>query len=134
MENSEAPKVVVHPSLKIAFLLIFGGFILALIVSSFTPESMSASFIVLGEVLLVVPSVIYLKQKKYNIKRVFRLNRIDRSALYLCLPFGVAMTVLSDEIDRIVNTFIQMPPEWQEILKQNLAAETPLEWLNLFLG
>lgn len=134
MNNLQDQQAPVHPTLKIIFGLILAGFILTVLFSSFMYNSTSSIFILLGEVLLILPSFIYLKLKNYNFQEVFRLRKIDARIIYLSFPLGAAMTVLSDEIDRIVSTFIKMPPEWQEALIKSLSADTAVEWLNLFLG
>ncbi len=135
MNNLPEQEPTPHPSLKTIFGLILAGIGLAWLLSAFSLAGAStSSLLVFGEILLIVPTLIYLKRKNYDQREVFRFNLIDTRLIYLSFPLGVGITVLSDEIDRIVSSFIEVPPEWQELLAKNLIAETPLEWFNLFLG
>jgi len=128
-------ETIPHPSLKIIFGLILAGFILAVLLSVFSLAGAStSSLLVFGEISLIVPTIIYLNRKNYNLSEVFRFKLIDPKIIYLSFPLGISITILSDEIDRIVATFIEVPAEWQELLAKSLIADSPLEWLNLFLG
>lgn len=135
MNNLSKQEPAPHPGLKLIFGLILAGYLLAGLFSVFSLTGASASsLLVLGEILLIVPTLFYLKRKNYNWKEVCRFNKIDSEIFYLSFPLGVSITILSDEIDRIVGSFIEIPPEWQEILSKSLIADSPLEWLNLLLG
>ena len=124
-----------HPSLKIIFGLILAGLFLAGLFSVFSLAGASTfSLLVFGEILLIVPTIVYLNRKNYNLGEVFRFKLIDPKIIYLSFPLGISITILNDEIDRIVGTFIEIPAEWQEIIAKNLIADSPLEWFNLFLG
>jgi len=135
LNNLPEKEPVPHPSLKIIFGLILAGFILAGLLSIFSLAGAStSSLLVFGEILLIVPTIVYLNRKNYNLQEVFRFTKIDPQIVYLSFPLGLSITVLNDEIDRIISSFIEISPEWQEILAQNLTADSPLEWFNLFFG
>lgn len=135
MNDLPDKKPAPHPSLKIIFGLLLAGFILAGLLSVFSLAGAStSSLLVFGEILLIVPTIVYLNRKKYNLQEVFRFSKINPQIVYLSFPLGLSITVLNDEIDRIVGTFIETPTEWQEILAKNLTADSPFEWFNLFLG
>ncbi|MCH8955517.1 CPBP family intramembrane metalloprotease [candidate division KSB1 bacterium] len=135
MNDLPEKETIPHPSLKIIFGLILAGLILAGLFSVFSLAGAStSSLLVFGEILLIVPTIVYLNRKNYNLREVFRFNLIDPKLIYLSFPLGISITVLSDEIDRIVGTFIEIPAEWQEMLAKYLIADSPLEWFNLFLG
>ena len=109
MNNTPGKEPIPHPSLKIIFGLILAGFILTGLLSIFSLAGAStSSFLVVGEILLIVPTIAYLNHKKYNLKEVFRLSKIDPQIVYLSFPLGLSITVLSDEIDRIVSSFISV--------------------------
>ncbi len=135
MNDLPEKETIPHPNLKIIFGLILAGFILVVLLSVFSLAGAStSSLLVFGEISLIVPTIIYLNRKNYNLSEVFRFKLIDPKIIYLSFPLGISITILSDEIDRIVATFIEVPAEWQELLAKSLIADSPLEWLNLFLG
>ncbi len=134
MNNLPEKEPTPHPSLKIIFGLILAGIIVAGLISVFRLGASTSSLLVFGEIALIVPTIVYLNRKNYALKEVFRFRKIDPQIVYLSFPLGLSITVLNDEIDRIVSFFIEIPPELQEILAQNLIADSPLEWFNLFLG
>ena len=135
MNDLPKKETIPHPSLKIIFGLILAGFILMGLFSVFSLAGAStSSLLIFGEILFIVPTIVYLNRKNYNLREVFRFKLIDPKIIYLSFPLGISITILSDEIDRIVGTFIEIPAEWQELLAKTLIAESPLEWFNLFLG
>ncbi len=135
MNDLPEKETIPHPSLKIIFGLILAGFILVGLFSVFSLAGDStSSLLIFGEILLIVPTIVYLNRKNYNLREVFRFKLIDPKIIYLSFPLGISITILSDEIDRIVSAFIEIPAEWQELLAKTLIADSPLEWFNLFFG
>ncbi len=131
--NDDAAKEPAHPSLKMIFLLIVMSFILSLIVTIMLSDFKGLQFM-LGELSLIIPTFLYLNSRKYRIKHVLRLYPIDRRLLAPSFLLGVSLPVISDEIDRIIAKFIEIPPEIEKVLTEALRAETMFEWIGLVLG
>ena len=51
----------------------------------------------------------------------------------LSVPLGLSLSVITDEIDRIVQIFLPTPEIFLKYL-DSLRADTPLDWIFLFLG
>lgn len=136
MNDLPEKETIPHPSLKIIFGLILAGFILVVVLLSVfsLAGTSTSSLLVFGEISLIVPTIVYLNRKNHNLREVFRFKLIDPKIIYLSFPLGISITIFSDEIDRIISTFMEIPAELQEIIAKKLIADSPLEWLNLFLG
>ncbi|RMG67746.1 MAG: CPBP family intramembrane metalloprotease [Calditrichaeota bacterium] len=139
----EQPQV---PQPREVFFVIIAGFfgtllvmqvVILLLVGS-DPEAINANGLaellaVVGELGLAVFPVLYLRKKDYSLQRLFRWNPVPGRVLLLSLPLGAALTILGDELDRLIQMFIPMPDLVQEMLL-SLKAETPLEWILMILG
>ncbi len=90
--------------------------------------------LLLGELVFVLPVIIYLKIRKHDIKTTFRANRVDNQIVGVSVLLGISITVLVDELDRIIATFIEVPPEWHEAISQALAIDSLSDAIILFTG
>ncbi len=117
-------------------LLIMQAVMLLLVASD--PEALHTNGLaellaVVGELGLGVFPVLYLRKKNYPLRRLFRWNPVPGYVLILSLPLGLALTILGDELDRLIQMLIPMPDLVQEMLL-SLKAETPLEWVLMIFG
>jgi membrane protease YdiL (CAAX protease family) len=92
----------------------------------------SILFIVGGLIFTIVP-IFYVKIRKYNATDLFRLYIPPGEVLFLSIPLGLSLGVLTDEIDRIVQIFLPTPDIFLKYL-DSLKAQTPLDWVFLILG
>jgi membrane protease YdiL (CAAX protease family) len=122
----------------LTFGFIFGiTLIITLVALLFNSDSIlegnaSILFIIGGLVFLVVP-VSYVKMRNYNFQKLFRLNIPPGEVLYLSIPIGLSIGILTDEIDRIVQIFLPTPEIFLKYL-ESLTADTPLDWILLIFG
>jgi len=102
------------PALGVIFLSILVPYIFA---SFFvTPEDVThpeniRMYIFLGEFFIIIPSLIYLLLKKYPVRTVYRFWPAPAAALLWAAVFGLSISVLGDELDRLIALFIK-PPDW----------------------
>ena len=61
------------------------------------------------EVLTIVPAVIFVYKKKFSPKLIFRLRSININILLASIFIGLALTVLADEVDRLIQLIFPMP-------------------------
>ncbi|MFQ6114609.1 MAG: lysostaphin resistance A-like protein [bacterium] len=121
-----------HPSLRVIFGLIFSGIILAIFVTLTAKIVYPSIQLVLGEVFIIVPAVAYIVLKKYHFRNVFRLYKIEKNVVVVSAILAISLTILSDEIDRIISTFVKLSPEFEELISRMLKADTFTEWVVLF--
>tara|TARA_A100000164_G_C21811835_1_gene725902 strand:+ start:209 stop:1003 length:795 start_codon:yes stop_codon:yes gene_type:complete len=66
------------------------------------------SFIV-GQSLMIVPLVVYLKLKKFPLFHSIRFKILEYNTIKSVTLFSIGLIILSDEIDRVIQVFIPTP-------------------------
>lgn len=88
-------------------------FLIVLIIQD--PESLLSGnnryYIFMSEIFIILPPLIYLRSKSFSIKKVLRIRSAPLHVLAVSLLTGIAISILGDEIDRLISYFIS-PPEW----------------------
>lgn len=85
-----------------------------------------------GSLFLIIP-LFYARFRRYPIRRVFRFNPVPGSVVLLSIPIGFALTVLSDELDRLLG-FIITVPQWVYDMMYPLKAESFSDWALILMG
>ncbi len=85
-----------------------------------------------GSLFLIIP-FFYARFRHYPIRSVFRFNPVPGSVALLSIPIGLALTVLSDELDRLLG-FIITVPQWVYDMMYPLKAETTSDWALILTG
>jgi len=139
MDKKEFPEPIEALVLILfTFGFIFGiSVIITLVALFFKSDSVlggnaSFLFIIGGLVFLIIP-IFYVKIREYNGRELFRLNIPPGEVLLLSVPLGLSISVITDEIDRIVQIFLPTPEIFLKYL-DSLKAETPFDWIFLILG
>lgn len=92
----------------------------------------AGAFLIEG--LFLIPPLIYLRIKGYNVRRCLRWNPINVPQIFTALLIGLALIVLLDEADRLMNLFFPMPAELQEEIRNFLKAENTWDYVTIWLG
>lgn len=82
--------------------------------------------LVVGELSLIVIPYLYLKKKDYPIRKIFRWDGIDKDVLFIIIAVGLTLSILGDELDRLVSIILTPPEALKEIevlLKVSSAAD-----------
>jgi len=74
--------------------------------------------IFLAEAMIIVPALVFVYKKGYSFEKTFRLKRINPAAVIASLIIGVALIILSDELDRLVKLVFPIPEEFTELEDQ----------------
>jgi membrane protease YdiL (CAAX protease family) len=111
-----------------AFLVIIASFFfIVLIIQAFiflflpNPQQISQSstslkiLITFGEIGLIVIPLIYVKRANLSMKTVFRWNRIPLKMILWSIIIGLCISIIGDEMDRLVNLIIPAPEFLGEI-------------------
>ena len=131
--ETKTAMVIVFLSITSAFL---AGGMIAWLGTVYAPSYQKlitfASFIV-GQSLMVIPLVCYLKYKNFPILSSIRFNAIEfRTVKYVSL-FSIGMIIISDEVDRIIQIFLPAP-EYIVDLNQLLRPDSFLGGCLLFIA
>ncbi len=94
----------------------------------------NARFIyIFGGIFFIIIPIIYAYLRHYSIRKVFRLNPVPSAMLLTSLVAGLALSVLGDELDRLVQIVIPSP-DWLAEMLLPLQAKTPWEWIEVITG
>ena len=122
----------------VSFGVIFGVAVIITAVAIFLNKDSvltgnTSLMLVLGGLFFLVLPVAYARLRRYSLHQVFRLNTISADILWLCLPLGLSLAVLTDELDRIMRIFIP-PPDFFIQYLESMRAESTSDWVLLILG
>jgi membrane protease YdiL (CAAX protease family) len=95
-------------------------------------KNMQIFFIFGGSLFLIVP-LIYARFRQYEIQPLFRFNSVSINIIIQSILIGVALTILSDELDRIINIFYPLP-DWLSEQMEPLKAENTFELILIIIG
>ncbi|MFQ5769573.1 MAG: lysostaphin resistance A-like protein [bacterium] len=123
-----------HPNLKVSLSIIFLSILLAGVVTLFCSIYFPKIQLIVGEIFIIIPALIYLSLRKYDFINVFRIHKIDKKILLVSFGLGLSITILTDEMDRIISTFIKIPPEFEELLTEMLVVDSLLDGVILFFA
>ncbi len=83
----------------------------------------------LTELLYIFPPIIYLQLKGYDVARCLRWNPVSPRVLVTSILIGLALIVLLDEADRIMNLIFPMPEDVKDVLMDFIKLESFSDYL-----
>ncbi len=118
-----------------SMLLIFGvGFGLSLWVRTKSANPDLKALVLSAELLLLVPEIIFLGWKRISFKRAFRLRPVGWPVVAASVLVTIGLIPISDALDRILQTWLVMPPEMEELIKESFRFNNPLYFWLAFLS
>ncbi len=102
------------PALGIVFLSILLPYLIASFFIDPTRELIPEDiriYLFLGELVIILPSLLYLWRKGFSVQTVYRLRSPDFPVVFWSFIFGLSISVLGDELDRLIS-YIITPPAW----------------------
>ncbi|NOY78275.1 MAG: CPBP family intramembrane metalloprotease [Calditrichaeota bacterium] len=118
-----------------SMLLVFGvGFALAMWIRIKSPNSDLRALVLSAELLLLVPEFIFLKWKKLSFRQAFRLRPVGWPVLAASILLTIGLIPISDAIDRIVQNWLVMPPEMENLIKESFRFNNPVYFWVAFLS
>jgi len=88
---------------------------------------------VVGELGLIILPLFFLKRKGFPIKEIFRWNPVDKNIVLIAIIIGLAMTIVGDELDRLINILFT-PPDFLKQLEVSLKINSTLDFILLLIG
>jgi len=137
MENKKFPEPV-EALLVVLFtlglILVIGLIMFGWMIVSGSAETLYTKlvFVFDGVPFLLIP-LIYVKLRKYDARSIFRFNLISWKPLSWSILIGISLSILSDELDRLIQLFLPIP-EWFIDQLKFMRAETTSDWILLVLG
>lgn len=121
-----------YPPPNQAFIVLVIAVTGTLVVGALTVNSTGKAGLFLIESLFLLPPLVYLQLKGYNIKRCLRWNGVSLPVILSSILIGISLIVLLDELDRMVAIIFPMPVEVQEALFDFMKLRTWSDYL--FVG
>lgn len=100
---------------------------------TFSPLGIKISLVV-GELCLGVVPLLYLSRRGASLNYIFRWNKVPAKILWLSVPLGLGLSIVLDEIDRIIQTFIPMPEEWMTEMINAMKVTSGLDFMLVILS
>lgn len=124
-------------------LSVFGALIILVILRSVLgdvalddPNSLIESsryfYIYGGSLFLLIP-LTYAHFRGYAIRPLFRFNPVPLQVILVSIPIGIALTILGDEMDRLIDLIITVP-QWVYEMMYPLKAESFKDWILILSG
>jgi len=81
------------------------------------------------EAFIALPAVAFALYRKFPLVKLFRLRLVNRRTIVASLMLGLAVPIVLDEVDRIVQIFFPMPEAIKQALEASLKFNTTGELL-----
>ncbi len=130
-----------------AFLVILGSYLFFILFTGmlftlFTPGSeqpdpgsLNTKFLfVIGELSLAVVPFIFLKKRNYSLPDILRWRSVPNKVFYLIIPIGFSITIVSDELDRLIRMLFPVEDKYETMIAEAMHANTGFEFLLIFLS
>jgi len=127
--NSRFEPITPRLALGIVFLTILLIFFISQVLVLLFGEYISQSSLFLVEVFTIVPASILVWQRRLPYRKIFRLNPIRRSVALVSVVIGIFLTILVDELDRLLQILIPMPEQWRQLLEEAFRFSNVQEFL-----
>lgn len=131
----EAVIVIIGGFISSFMLIIALGALLVFFYSEAVLEEKQFQVLILliGELGLGIFPIAYLLFNKYPLKTIFRLKLPEHKITLFIIPLAFGLTIVGDEMDRILGMFLTPPEQLKQILEL-LTISTFSEFLILFTG
>jgi len=113
-------------------LLVYSGFQGAVTDTENYKEG-SRYFFIFGGLLFGLVPVLYARWRGYDMRRVFRLNPVSWQVLFLSIAAALALSIIGDELDRLLNMLITVP-DWLLESMRPLKAQNTWDWILIISG
>ena len=89
--------------------------------------------VIIGQSFMMVPLFVFLINKNEPLFNSLRINPVSKEIVFYSISISIGLTLISDEIDRIIQIFIP-PPDYILDLSGALQPETTLGFILLFIA
>ena len=124
----------IYPTIKESTLILFITFLIYLTLSLVIGGPLGVVGIAILELLLIAPTLIFLRIKKIPFKHALRLHPVPMSVMITSLFIGLGCAVVIDEINRLMQNLLPMNEELLRQMQDFLIWDSPGEAVILFLG
>ncbi|HHM01991.1 MAG TPA: CPBP family intramembrane metalloprotease [Caldithrix abyssi] len=123
-------------------LVVFSGILLATITIGVVVKSIGGGenldrnlellLFFMESLFLIVPWY-YARRRGFDLQALFRFGPVEGRVYLYAFVMGLALIILTDEMERLITLFMPMPDTLADMMKP-LYVNTPLEWLIVITG
>ena len=122
------------PSVRNAFFIVLATLLLYTVIEVVWGGLPVKGKLLLLETLTLVPALIYVLAKRFDFREVFRWRMVEGRVLLVSGVIGLGVSIVLDEVDRLIQGLIPMPDGIQALLKASLTFGSPGELVVLILA
>lgn len=93
----------------------------------------SRYFFIFGGLLFGLVPLLYAYWRRYDMRRLFRLNPVSWQVFFWSIAAALALSVIGDELDRLLNMLITVP-DWLLESMRPLKAQSGGDWFLIISG
>lgn len=105
------------PRIPEVFIILATTFSLTILVALAGALFLRATELLLTEIVIILPSLLYVRLRKKSFREIFRLNYPGHGVLLSSLLISIGTIILVDELDRITQIVFPLPELWAERLQ-----------------
>ncbi len=86
------------------------------------------------EAVIILPALIFTLRNNFAAITLFRLRPVNKNVIMASILIGIAFTVVSDEIDRVVQVFFPMPEILREAIEESLKIQSTSDLIIIIIS
>jgi hypothetical protein len=122
------------PGIRESLALILLGYFLQALYTIWLATSFSKVNLLVAVFINILPAVLYTYKKRYSFQQTFRLYAVPAKVILACFILGIVIPVIGDEVNRIMQYIVSLPPEFEEFVIDFATADSFVDWLLLIFG
>lgn len=130
MKNEE----VRFPTVRNAFFIVVATLLLTIVVGGIWGSSQSKGKILLFELLTLLPVLVFVFAKGFSFREIFRWRAVSGSLLLVSGFIGLGLSVVTDEMDRLIQMLIPVPEELQQAMREFMVFRSTGELIVLVIA
>lgn len=86
------------------------------------------------EAVIILPALVFTLRNNFPTVTLFRLRPVNKNVIMASILIGIAFTVVSDEIDRIVQIFFPMPEILRQAIEESLKIQSTSDLIIIIIS
>jgi len=122
------------PTVRNAFFIVVATLLLTLVGEVLWGSTQSKAKILLLEAMTLLPVLVYVFLRRLPFREVFRWRAVDGGLLLVSGFIGLGLSVVTDEMDRLIQMLLPMPEEIQKAMNELMIFDSTGELVVLIIA
>ena len=118
-----------HVIFVVLFTIIF---VFAISIIGYLVGGKTGLFLLEG--LIIVPAFVYVVLRKYDLKNIFRLKRVNFQIVLISIFVGFGISFIADGLDRLFQLFFPMPEIFEDQMLESFAIHSVSDFVIIVLS